>query len=490
MNREIEQLLQLEKNIGTNYVEQSLGYYPSCNNYNLTETEFLMIRMLVSNGQSLIQSHLYNGTAPTELESLLCQYLDAAIEKLPKEDTTEIVFRVTSNSFFSPQDVGKEVVIPAYLTASKKLLSTNDNCVYVIRLSGRTKAKSLYKAYEVMPQLPEEQVEFPRNTRFYVEDVCSKGGKTIVELWEQPDNKWPAEQLANNVSDFFKDIKTIDIHDAVRKGLNPRIHFMSTLSGKAINARCTEKGVVYISPTFAQALWNISYVGLWLSDNSVITDELEKEGRTFDEVCADIDNEKCNVPECLYLKAIHDAYCWEDMLYQMISLLINQYTNNDEQFYGAIKMDGELEKRVGGIYMTAMGCILMHELTHFYKDHSIRVATIDRRELEQEADDMAFDALLSLEGDLYKTSILGGLAAFLSGLYRNPQLAPSSRYYREDIRLFRQYDKIVKEKRRAIIFVAYVLKDWLERFHNIKVEVNNGSEEEAVEEIRSILNGL
>lgn len=108
MNQEIEQLLQLEKSIGTNYVEQSLGYYPSCNYYNLTETEFLLIRMLVSNGQSLIQSHLYNGSQPTELESLLCKCLDAAIEKLPKEDTTENVFRVTSNSLFTPQNVGKK----------------------------------------------------------------------------------------------------------------------------------------------------------------------------------------------------------------------------------------------------------------------------------------------------------------------------------------------------------------------------------------------
>ena len=211
MNAEIEQLIQLEKDLGSNFVEQSLGYKPDTDIYGLTETEFLLIRMLVSNGQSLIQKHLYEGTEPTGLESLLCNYLDAALEKLPKEDTTETVFRVTSNSFFSPTDVGKEITIPAYLTASKKWLSTSDNCVYVIRLSGRTKAKSIYKAYEVMPQLPEEQVEFPMNTKFYVADVCSKGGKTMVELWERPYNMWPAEQLTNNVSDFFNLITTIDI---------------------------------------------------------------------------------------------------------------------------------------------------------------------------------------------------------------------------------------------------------------------------------------
>ena len=100
MNAEIEQLIQLEKDLGSNFVEQSLGYKPDTDIYGLTETEFLLIRMLVSNGQSLIQKHLYEGSEPTELESLLCNYLDSALEKLPKEDTTETVFRVTSNSIF------------------------------------------------------------------------------------------------------------------------------------------------------------------------------------------------------------------------------------------------------------------------------------------------------------------------------------------------------------------------------------------------------
>lgn len=155
MNAEIEKLLQLEKSIGSNYVEQSLGYMPDTTVYGLTETEFLLIRMLVSNGQSLIQNHLYNRLKPTELEHFLCYYLDAALTKLPKEDTTDTVFRVTNNSIFSIHDIGK-VVVPAYLTASKKELSTIGNCTYVISLWGRTKAKSVYKVYEVNPLLPEE----------------------------------------------------------------------------------------------------------------------------------------------------------------------------------------------------------------------------------------------------------------------------------------------------------------------------------------------
>ena len=490
MNAEIEQLIQLEKDLGSNFVEQSLGYKPDTDIYGLTETEFLLIRMLVSNGQSLIQKHLYEGSEPTELESLLCNYLDSALEKLPKEDTTETVFRVTSNSIFSPTDVGKEITIPAYLTASKKWLSTSDNCVYVIRLSGRTKAKSIYKAYEVMPQLPEEQVEFPMNTKFYVADFCSKGGKTMVELWERPYNMWPAEQLTNNVSDFFNLITTIDIQDAVNKGLNPYIHFMSTVNGEVINALCTDKGDVYISPTFAQALWNMCYVGLWLADDRIVREELEMKGLTLEQVCDEIEKEKCDDPRALYFMALHSPLNWEDLIYMNLGLLQNAYTNADDIMLGGVNMRGELEKRVNGMCMTGMGCILLHELTHHYGKHPQRVANTSRKDLEQEADDQAFDALLALEGNIYKTAILGGLAPFLLGFYRNPPLAPTPNYYREDIRLFRQYDKIVKEKRRVSIFVANVLSDWLYRFHSTTVEVKNGHEEDTVEEIRKIINAL
>lgn len=490
MNAEIKQLLDLEKNIGTSFVAQSLGYQLDDNPYNLTETEFLLIRMLVSNGQSLIQSHLYKGTQPTELESLLVKYLDAALEKMPKEDTTDIVFRVTSDSIITPEDMGKEITIPAYLTASKKLLSTNDNCVYVIRLNGRTKAKSLYKTYEVTPFLPEEQVEFPRNSKFYVEDVYYKDGKTVIELLERPDNIWPVEKLSNNVSDLFKTIKTIDIQDAVNKGLNPKIHFMSTLSGRRIWAECSDKKEVYVSPTFAQALWNLCYVGLWLSDIRILNEEFEKAGTSLEEVCLEIDKANCDDYRALYIKAVNDASnIKDDLFFQIRDLINNQYTNSDDQLLGGINLYGEFEKRVGGLYKTGMGCILLHELTHIYHEHFQRLASEERKELEQEADNNAFDSILAQTGKDRETGILGSIASYLLMFYMNPALNKSDKYYREDERLFTQYDKI-DDKRKASIFVANVLSDWLEKHRSIKVEVKHNHEEETVEEIRNILSGL
>lgn len=488
---EIKHLLELEKELGSNYVQQSLGYKPDTDKYGLTDTEFLVLRMLVSNGQSLIQKHLYNRTNPTELEELLCKYLDAAIEKLPKEDTTTLVYRMTDSCYFSSSDVGKEVVVPAYLTTSKNRLSTGLNCEYEIKLTGRTKAKSIYKVYEVVSTMPEFQVEFPRNTKFYVEDIVIDNGKTLVKLWELPDNLWPAEKLTNNISGFFGNITAINIQDAVNKGLNSQIQLMTTREGMVINACSSKDGNVYVSPTFAQAFWNLCYIGLWLSDDRIVTEELSANGMTLDQVYNEIDKTGNKDPRCLYLKALYEAFDWDDLLIKAIFLLQNQYTKSEDQFYGNINMLDELVKRVSGLYMTGMGCILLHELTHYYKDHHVRRFTENIKDLELEADNWAFDSILSLTGGLKTTAILGGIASLLLPFYMNPQLRPFANYYREDVRLFTQYDKISGiDKTKASIFVANVLSSWLKRYHSRTIVVKRNHEEETVEEIRNILNVL
>ena len=66
----------------------------------------------------------------------------------------------------------------------------------------------------------------------------------------------------------------------------------------------------------------------------------------------------------------------------------------------------------------------------------------------------------------------------------------SANYYREDIRLFRQYDKINEFKREASIIVANVLSKWLQDIHHITINVAYGHEEESVNEIRETIQNL
>ncbi len=191
MNKEILELIQLEAKIyGSNYTEQAANSYPMTKGAvecGLTETEFLLITMLASNGENLIQKLLYSGGDPTDLEFKLWEYLDSAINKLPIENQVDCVYRMAANTYFQTSQIHTVVEVPFYMTASLVELSTNCPVEYVISLAQNTKARSLYKVFEVVLQLPEFQVEFQRNTKFFVEDIIQMNGNTVVLLAEQAD---------------------------------------------------------------------------------------------------------------------------------------------------------------------------------------------------------------------------------------------------------------------------------------------------------------
>lgn len=181
---EIEYLKKLEEQFGTNYIAQSEGYEPHDKTFGLTDAEFLTIRMMVSNGSSLIQDYLYKGRQPTELESLLSSYLDSALLKLPLENTVDEVYRLDSKTFISQSDVSSVITYPAYLTASTKFLEAKFRVQYIIKLSQNTKARCVYRVYEILPEFPECQVEFPRGSRFSVDSYNCEDGKIIIEMSE------------------------------------------------------------------------------------------------------------------------------------------------------------------------------------------------------------------------------------------------------------------------------------------------------------------
>lgn len=188
MNAEIQRLINLESIQDTDFVSQSIDYPMTDESRacGLTETEFLMIRLLTSNGAGLVQRHLYAGSQPSALEVLLCQHLDSALQKLPTETTTDVVFRWDSKPIVGQGQVGQTIIYPAYLTASKVNLSTNLNYLYIIHLSQNTKARCIYSVYEIQPFAPEWQVEFPRDTKFHVDNyTVGKDGKVMIEMTEQ-----------------------------------------------------------------------------------------------------------------------------------------------------------------------------------------------------------------------------------------------------------------------------------------------------------------
>lgn len=299
----------------------------------------------------------------------------------------------------------------------------------------------------------------------------------------------PVMKLNCNVTDFLGAINTIDIRAAIRKGLKNEIKFADYYDQNPVNALCTEDGQVFLSPYFAQAVWNMCYAGLKLADYTLSKEECILEGSTLEKVYQSILESGCSLPECLYIKGVVEAMDWEPML-DMAKAFRNKWAiKKDFDTLNTIDIYDAFNSRVNGMYMCGMGGILLHEMTHFFKDHFERKEYESRRYLEQEADDVAFEALLSQTPAYRRTGVLGYLCAYLLAFFSNKDLIENDDYYREDVRLFRQFDK-VKEgdcKRRANVVVAYVLSRWFKEGHGKEIKVEHNQEEKAVELIREEL---
>jgi len=299
----------------------------------------------------------------------------------------------------------------------------------------------------------------------------------------------PVMKLNCNVTDFLESIDTIDIRAAIKKGLKNEILFADCYDENPVNALCTEEGQVYLSPYFAQAVWNMCYAGLKLADYTLSKEECISEGSTLESLYQSILDSGCTLPECLYIKGVVEAMDWEPMLDMAKTFRRKWALNNDFDTLDAIDIYGAFESRVNGMYMCGMGGILIHEMTHFFKDHFERKAYESRRDLEQEADDVAFEALLTQTPAYRRTGVLGCLCAYLLAFFANKNLIENANYYREDVRLFRQFDKVKDRdcKRRANVIVAYVLSQWFKEEHGKDIAVEHNQEEEAVELIREEL---
>lgn len=499
MDSGIKYLIDLEAKIyGTTFVEQSSCYYnEDAKKCGLSKVEFLTLRMLVSNGESLIQKHLYEKTNPNELESLLCKYLDAAISKLPIEEDAHQVCRVLNNSSINKGSIGSVVVMDAYLTCSRQLLSDETKYVYIIDLARHTKARCLYMVYEVNPILPEYQVEFPRGTKFLVTDVYNQGDKTIVEMVEQDDELLPVEQLSLNITDFYRNISTIDINGAVKSGKVKNLAKYKTWlydeNGKKyyVNAEAHSNGQVYISPTFAQAMWCLCYAALKVSDYDFLKSNYERLMKmSVEDVSKMIQENDCREPEAEYVVGLVESEPADKMLALIDKFMSNTQTLDEEHYLCNIPLNTAFTTRVDALYMAAGGMCLLHEFVHIAHEHFKNSKGLTRHELEMDSDNTAFDSLLALEPQIRKTGIYGGICMLLTLLFMNPHLTPSSSHPREDTRLFAQYDKLKDEKHKSAIMIATVMRMWMKIYHGIDVNCASGMEENFVEQIRNILNKI
>lgn len=295
--------------------------------------------------------------------------------------------------------------------------------------------------------------------------------------------EFPALDLNGNVMEYLRGVKAVDLEKAVANGLKPRIHICQKVDGQYITAHCSSDGQVYLSPTFAQALWCMAYLIVKITDDGIVLGEFKEYGVDMMAAYHEIKEHEVKYRETEYIRSLVEARELSDLFQLVCRFTKHSYCDADVEVVRTIQSDGELVRRINGIYTAAVGFLLIHEATHF---DSANIEFPSKEEKEQYADDRAMEDTFYREERWRKTSQLGALCALLIGFISNPSLAPLKGYYREDIRLFRQVNK-VKDQRMAAIVVAYVLCFWLDAYHDISIKVQHNSEGETISEIKNTI---
>lgn len=293
----------------------------------------------------------------------------------------------------------------------------------------------------------------------------------------------PALDLNGNVIEYLRGVKAVDLEKAVANGLKPEILFRKKVDGQYITAHCSPDGQVYLSPTFAQALWCMAYLIVKISDDGIVRGEFKEYGVDLMSAYREIKEQDVKYRETEYIRSLVEARELSALFQLVCRFTKHSYSDADIEVVRVIQSDGELVRRVNGVYMAAVGFLLIHEAAHF---DSTNIDFPSKEEKEQYADDRAMEDTFYRGEQWRKTSQLGALCALLMGFISNPPLAPVEGYYREDVRLFRQAAKVT-DQRMANVVVAYVLCFWLDTYHDITIKVRHNSENETITEIKNTI---
>lgn len=293
----------------------------------------------------------------------------------------------------------------------------------------------------------------------------------------------PVRCLDGNVNQYISGIRSINIEKAICNGLKRHIKYHEFVSDEQITAYCSKDGQVYLSPSFAQAIWCMAYLVVSLVDSEIVNQEFKREGVSSSAVLDEIMKSNVRCPETTYLEALNDASETSNIFQLVCRFVKKTYNDKDLLFIRTFDDTGDLEQRSNGVYVAAIGFLMAHEAAHYVCDKTFST----KAEYEQYADDKAFDDTYCRESIWVRTSQLGAICALLMGFISNPYLEPIEGYYREDIRLFRQVDKI-KDWPKAKMAVAYVLNFWFDTYHDKQFDVHYDNVEETIREIKELFN--
>ena len=142
--------------------------------------------------------------------------------------------------------------------------------------------------------------------------------------------EYPISKLNYSITDLLSSIETV--RDTVQNcGLKNNIILTESTGGHNVLSEIDPSGQVYLSPSFCQFIWNVSYSALIVTDTSIILKELEKIGINRNQFL-ELISVYNSVPEVNFLMSELSAMPWEDVLKVGYECLYKKVTPKTEKY--------------------------------------------------------------------------------------------------------------------------------------------------------------
>ena len=139
----------------------------------------------------------------------------------------------------------------------------------------------------------------------------------------------PVLNLNGNVIEYIHQIKSVNLREAVNNGLKPFVNIEEIVAGQYITAHCCNNGQVYLSPTFAQALWCMSYLAVSLCDKSIVEKEFNAKGVAVSRAYDDIIHHEIKYAETEYIRSLVEAKELSDIFQLVCRFTKHNHTHAD-----------------------------------------------------------------------------------------------------------------------------------------------------------------
>lgn len=294
----------------------------------------------------------------------------------------------------------------------------------------------------------------------------------------------PILKLNDAITSVIAKIKSLDIQDSIKKGLNPEVQIVDK-DGRSLttiaeiidlgNTISETRYCVKISATYAQFLWLLCDIAFRINDSIAIQNEFEQlneeEKKDF------IFHLKDNTPESHYLSELSDmesvfSYCTDSIL--IISKLLNgMLTDKEMDDLYNYDMTGIIGPRVNSLYVYATSFILLHEFSHYYLNHDF--SGDGSYEEETEADQEAFWSMYSdLEDKEKRTAMRGILCALVSLIFINKDLQDDSIHPKPVERIFQYYEYLKCDGQDYSALLCYLFYAWAVYTNDMDLPKHNG----------------